>query len=151
MDGRISEGDRDKAQIEYVPPGTHGELQPFVRPHNARFVGMLMAVEFRRNRARQAAVSYGTATSSGIPLSSASVMELAHYYHYLIDQAEIEEQSSELYEQFLEKKISVETLMSRLEEEEQDPEETRQLLQELDKLAVEAGALAERMENVGLA
>lgn len=147
MEERISEGDRNEAQIEYVAPGSQGELQPFVRPHTAHFVGMLMATEFRRNRARLAAVSYGTATASGIPLSSMSVIELAHYYNNLIWQAEIEEQSSELYEQFQEKKITVETLMLRLKEE-SDPEETKALLQELDKLAAEAAELAERMESM---
>lgn len=150
MEERISEGNREET-LKYVPPGTQGELQPFVRPHTAHFVGMLMAVEFRRNRARAAAVSYGTTTNSGIPLSSLTIVELANYYNYLVGQAEIEKKSSELYEQFLEKKITVETLIQRLKSEPIDQEETKDLLRQLDKLTYEAEELSGRMENIGRA
>lgn len=148
MEERISEGNRDQKGIEYIPPGVRGELEPFMRAHTAHFVSMIMAAGFRRGRARAAAVDYGTGKGVGMPISSATLGDLAYYYNTLIKEAELDEQSFELYEQFQEKRITVENLTIRLREEEQSPEEQKELLNELAGLMAEVEELSNRMEKL---
>ena len=148
MDDRISESDRDPQTIEYVPPGANGELEPFVQAHNAHFVGLLLAGEFRRGRARASAVSYGTSLAAGVPLSSMTTTELAYYYNHLVRQEELDKKSYDLYEKFQEKKITAENIMLDLQSEEQESEEEKRLLQKLEKLLDEVEVLAKSMENL---
>ena len=132
-------------------PGTNGELEPFVATHNAHFVGLLLAGEFRRSRARAAAVGYGTSTSAGIPLSSATVTELAHYYNHLVKQAELDEQSADLFEKFEVNRINAESLSYRLQREDLPLEEKQQILNDLVDITNEIERLTGQMENLGRA
>lgn len=150
MEERVSTGVRVDLNVP-DPPGTNGELEPFIMAHNAHFVSLLMASQFRRNRARAAAVTYGTATNAGIPLSSATVEELAYYYNQLIEQAELDEISGNIYEEFEIKRLDAESLAFRLRNEELSLEEKQQLLNELTDLAAEIEKLTEEMENLGRA
>lgn len=83
-----------------------------------------------------------------MPISSATLGDLAYYYNTLIKEAELDEQSFELYEQFQEKRITVENLTIRLREEEQSPEEQKELLNELAGLMAEVEELSNRMEKL---
>lgn len=148
MEERISEGNRDQKGIEYIPPGVRGELEPFMRAHTAHFVSMIMAVGFRRGRARVAAVDYGTGKGVGMPISSATLGDLAYYYNHLIREAEIELESFKLYEKFLEKQFSAEDLVLSLKTEEHSLEEKQELLKELTKLYAEVEKLTESMEKL---
>lgn len=147
MEEGISEGNREETKIEYIPPGSQGELMPFMRPHTAHYVGMLLAAKTRRNIWRNAAVTHGTATTRGVPVSSITIRELVYYFQYLADQEEKEAQSTVLYLEFAEKKHTAETIMLRLKED-NDPEETKRLIQELDKITAQAQELAEQMEKL---
>jgi hypothetical protein len=133
------------------PPGADGSLEPFIMAHNAHFVSLLMAGEFRRGRARAAAVGYGTSTGSGIPLSSASIEELSFYYNHLVKQAEADDKSEEIYEKFEIKRLDVESLSYRLRHEDLPLEEKQQLLNELTDLMGEIELLTAEMENLGSA
>lgn len=130
-------------------PGEAGELQPFVMPHKAKFVGMMLAAEFRRTRARMAAVTHGTTTASGIPLSSMTITELSYYYNYLVDRAEKDEKSENLYEDFEIKRINAETLSFRLRNEELTIEEKNEILKELTDLVADIEKLSAEMEELG--
>lgn len=150
MEERISESVRVDLNIPDLP-GTNGELEPFIMAHNAHFVGLLMASGFRRSRARAAAVTYGTATNAGVPLSSATIEELANYYNHLIKQAELDEKSADIYEEFEVARLNAESLAFRLRNEELSLEEKQQLLNELTDLAAEIDKLTEEMEKLGRA
>ena len=151
MEERIEESDRDQRGIEYVPPGSNGELEPFIRAHTAKYISMITATEFRRGRARGAAVNYGTGRGVGTPISSATVEDLIFYYNHLVKEAELETESFELYEQFQVKRITIENITLRLREEEQDEKEQRELLEELAELSTQVEELAGRMEHLSRA
>lgn len=151
MEERISEGNRDPKGIEYVPPGSNGELEPFIRAHTAKYVSMITAGQFRRGRARGAAVNYGTGRGVGTPISSATVDDLIYYYNHLIREAELEKESSEVYEQFQVKRLTIETITERLQKEEQSPEEQKELLDELASLMAEVEELTELLEKMSRA
>ena len=100
-------------------------------------------------RARAAAVAYGTATSAGIPVTSPAAIELAHYHNYLADQAEKEDRSLDLLEEFEVKRVDAETISLRIHNEELSLEEKQQLLNELTDLAREIDDLTQEMEGLG--
>jgi len=123
-------------------------IAPYAMPHKPDFIGLMIAAEFRRTRARSAAVSYGTATNSGIPLTSSFAVELAHYHNYLVKQAENDIRSEELLEEFEILRINAETISLRIRNEDLPLEEKQQLLNELTDLVAEIDKKTQEMEEL---
>lgn len=127
------------------------DLEPFIKPHRDKFVGLLLAYEFRRSRARAAAVMYGTTTASGIPLTSTTATELSYYYNKLVEQAKRDQRSEEIFEEYEVKRIDIETIGFRLRNEELTLDEKNELLKEMTDLAAELEKLIGEMEELGRA
>lgn len=129
-------------------PGEVGELEPFIASHNAEFVGLLMAYQFRRSTARMGAVNYGTAHTMATPVMSADLQEVSHYYQHLVKTAAIDEESEELYEKMVSLQLQVESMTLQLRDEKLEEVKRTETLIEIDKALVEMERMAEEMKGL---
>lgn len=125
-----------------------GELEPFIDAGRAKFVGLILANQFRRSNNRMGAVNYGTAHTFATPVMAPGLEDLALYYHHLLERAAKDERSEELYESMAVMQLTVETLTERLLEVGLEEKERTETLIEIDKTLVEMESVAEDLKGL---
>jgi hypothetical protein len=136
----------DSLNVQAV--GESGELEPFLSAHNAKYVGFLMSYQFRRGNARMGAVNYGTAHTVATPVTSREVQELALYYNFLLEQAERDKQSEELYEAMTLRQLNIDNWIEELRVDDLSEDERRELLIRIDKALIEMEEMSAQMEKL---
>ena len=116
-----------------------------------KFVALVLAHQYRRGRARNAAVQFGTGRSISPPFLSGSMQDMAIYYQHLLNQADLEDAATNIYEMVLQKKHRAESIKYRLESERDQlsREEARELLEEMNNVASDIESLTILMEEFG--
>lgn len=145
---RIPDNDR-RLGLNIQAPGEDGGLEPFIGTHNAKFVGMLMAFQFRRGNARMGAVNYGTAHTVATPIASLSAQELSHYYRDLKAQAERDSEAEVLYEDMSFNRLQIEDWTEGLKSEDLSEEKRQELLINIDKSLVDLERMVEKLDRLG--
>lgn len=126
----------------------YGRLSPFVSEHNTKYVGLLMAHQIRRGRARNAAVNYYQGNDWSPSLLNGANSDLTHYYEFLKLRMEADKISEDLFELIEYKKIEAETIKDRIENDDVLVEDKRELLREWEDKIEEIINLTEILEDL---
>lgn len=142
---RVHEGDRG---LNIQDPMGNEELEFFVPAQSAKFVGLLMAYHYRRGNSRMGAVNHGTAHTIGTPVITNEAFEISNYYHHILELAQQDKESEDLYERAALLQINIETWGKELKARDLDEEERQELLIKIDKALVELEVMTGQMEKL---
>ena len=120
-----------------------------VRGHRAKFVGLLLAGQYRRSLARNRAVKYGTGLAANPGHLLGANTDLLFYYDLLIEAAETAEAADNLYEILFDKRLQAESLIEALRGGDiTDIDVKAEMFEQLQDLETDIERLAGLMEDL---
>lgn len=124
-------------------------LEPFISEQNTKFVSYLLAHQYRRGRARNAAFKYGIGVLSDPSYISGANRDLLIRYNNLIKLVELDRESTILYENLIDARLQAELIIENLRDMKKlDYDQRREQLIELTKLEDDIQRLTDSLEDL---
>lgn len=123
-------------------------LERFVKEHNAHLAGMIIAFQYRRGRARNAAAMFGTGSQVEPPLLSGPDADLLVYHEDLTRQEELDDIAGGIYETLQEKRLRAESIIDIMQTAEMPVAERAEYLTELQALEEDIKEQARLLEEL---
>lgn len=124
-------------------------LEPFISEQSTKFVSYLLAHQYRRGRARNAAFKYGIGTMGEPSYISGANRDLLIRYNNLVRLAELDQKSTALYERLIDARLQAELIIGNLRDMKKlDYDQRREQVIELTKLEDEIERLTGLLEDL---